>query len=448
MPEIVVIFINGVVFSGMTYYAFTCIFEPSVKKRWVVLAYATYLILTNAVFFEFESGWINLAVNMTTFFALTFLFKGNIGTKFVFALLVYIMGMLGEGISFLVLSSIYYLQFGMAVSTEYILPIGRTVANVIFLPLVLTTILIFRKFVNKKAQCKHFKIPAKYTVATFSMLLGIILINTLFAFALMDRAQVETTPIIISHIISSVIIFLIIWIYNTILNHLETFEKNRLKDQMLERWEIQYSAAVSSQKVIAKLKHNLRLHFLTLSSLLREGHVEDAKKHVADEIGSFDDIITTGNMAIDAMLSYYRQKAKEMLDIELDVELMIPPDMMLDPNLTVLILGNALENAVDACTHLPPTDRYIRINAIFTTQGELLVTIANPYAVAPVVDKEGNLLTTKSDEHNHGLGLASVREMLPEEAGQIHIEYADNIFQFTLIFYNVRGENVSYVPND
>ena len=64
-----------------------------------------------------------------------------------------------------------------------------------------------------------------------------------------------------------------------------------------------------------------------------------------------------------------------------------------------------------------------------------------------VADKKGNLLTTKSDKRNHGLGLASVREALLEETGHIHIEYADSIFQFMLIFYNVCGENVSFVPN-
>ena len=106
MFEIFVLFVNGIIFLGMACYALTCIFEPAVKKRWIVLACIAYLIITNAVFFEFESVWINLAVNMTAFFMLTFLYLGNVSTKLIFALLVYILGMLADGVAFLILYSI------------------------------------------------------------------------------------------------------------------------------------------------------------------------------------------------------------------------------------------------------------------------------------------------------------------------------------------------------
>ena len=68
---------------------------------------------------------------------------------------------------------------------------------------------------------------------------------------------------------------------------------------------------------------------------------------------------------------------------------------------------------------------------------ELLVRITNPYAVEPVADKEGNLVTTKPDKRKHGIGLASIIEALPDEIGHIQIKCADNVFKFMLIFSNV-----------
>jgi len=444
----IIFYMNGIVLVGMTYYAFTCIFKATVKKRWIFLAYVAYLAVTTQVFFEFENMWINFAVNITLFLSLSFLFSGNLSSKLVFAVLIYIMSMLAEGISFLGLSAIYYIQYETGVAIGDILPLGRTVSSIIFLPLVLIIILIFRKLVNKKARYKQFKIPAQYTVAVLLMLLGIIIVNTLLISTTLDGTQTNAIQITISHIISFVVIFLIIWLYNTILNHLEEFERNRLKDQMLERWEIQYQTAVEAQKVIVELKHNLRFQLLALSNALEAGDIEKAKNYIAAEVGSFESVIASGNMSIDAMLNYYQHRIKETLGIELDTEIFVPPNMKLDAKLTVTILGNALENAVEACEYVARDKRYIHVKAVFTPECELLITITNPYSVAPLADSGGNLLTTKFEQDRHGIGLSSILEILPEDCGQIHIEYADNIFRFMLLFYDVHIENRSNIPND
>ena len=79
----------------------------------------------------------------------------------------------------------------------------------------------------------------------------------------------------------------------------------------------------------------------------------------------------------------------------------------------------------------------VAVRAVVTPQNELLITITNPYEVEPVTDKEGNLITTKPDKRNHGMGLASIMEALPEDIGHVHIKYVDNVFIFALIFSNV-----------
>ena len=435
----ITLFANGAISAWMAYYAFTCIFTPAIKKRWILLAYSAYLIIATQMFFEFESPWLYLTINLVSFFALTFLFRGNLSTKLVFALLIYIVGMLAEWLSFLIINFTHYIQYGTNISLEDILPIARTITSMVFLPLVLLVILIFRKFVNKKARHKHFKVPAKYTLSILLMLLGIIFVNTLFLFTAIAMAEIQEsiTPITISHLVSSGIILLITWVYNTILNHLEEVEKNQQRDQMLERWEIQYRTAVSSQKIIAELEHNLSYHFLTLASLLREGKTANAEQYIADKIGRFDTIISTGNMPLDTMLNFYRQKIKERLDIDLGIELSILPDMKMDAELLATILGNALENALEACAYVEPAKRYIHIKAVLTSQSELILTVTNSYAVAPVVDSAGNFITTKADKEKHGIGLSSIQEILSKEVGHIQVDYDDNMFQFSLFFYNV-----------
>jgi hypothetical protein len=56
---------------------------------------------------------------------------------------------------------------------------------------------------------------------------------------------------------------------------------------------------------------------------------------------------------------------------------------------------------------------------------------------SPITDNDGNLITTKADKRNHGLGLVSISEIIPEEKGQVHFEFAGNVFKFMAVFYDI-----------
>jgi hypothetical protein len=79
---------------------------------------------------------------------------------------------------------------------------------------------------------------------------------------------------------------------------------------------------------------------------------------------------------------------------------------------------------------------------MITHSRALLIIIENPYVVAPIADGDNILLTTKPDKRKHGLGLPCMQEILPEEVGQIHLQYSDGVFQFKLLFYNALDENM------
>jgi len=436
LGELIFLYMNGIILVGMKFYAFTCIFKPSARKIWFFLAYLAFLIATTHLFLLFYNVWITLLSNISAYIALTFLFRGNISSKIVYSILLYITAVLSEGMSVVLLNLISYIQNGVGVRTEDVLPVARTVAAILQLPLILIIIQLFRRYINKKARYRHFKIPIRYTAVVVLMLLGTVLLSVLFVYSSIDEVDNLFGQLTLALLLSAGVIPPIIWLYNTIMNHLEEFQKNRQKFQMLQRWEVLYNTATSSQKTISTLNHNIRYDLLSLSGYLEENNIQKAKDLISNRIGSVDSVISTGNAAIDTMLNYYRQRANEILGIDPELGLLIPPDLNIDANLTALILGNALENAVEACLALQPDRRYIRVVAEITAHSKLLITITNPYSVSPVSDSEGNLITTKDDKQNHGLGLSGIKDVLPDDVGQIHTEYSDGIFNFKLVFYN------------
>jgi hypothetical protein len=439
--EHIALYANGILLACAKYFSFVSIFKRALNPLWVIISYIAFIVITTTVFFLLDSLWITVAVNVAAYIALTFLFSGNVGTKFIFAMLIYIIGVFAEGFSFLIISFIHYAQYSYVASIEEILLLGRSLASAIHLPLILMLTVFFRQYINRNAKYRHFKIPLQYTLVIFIMISGLILINVLFLSAAIGDIQSLAAQTIIAHIVSSVIILLVIWLYNTILNHLEEFQVNRKKDEILKRWELQYQAAVNSLNIVGRLQHNLNYHFLSLSIFLKEGNVGEAKSYVESKLSDLKPIIATGNITIDTMINYYHHRVKTELDIDLGTELFIPSNLKLDTNITVMILGNAMENALDACAYVEQNQRYIRIRAEIIEEHDLLLTITNPYVITPKINKNGNYETTKPDRATQGLGLASIKEVLPEDYGYIRLHHDDNTFQFMLLFYNVLSDN-------
>jgi len=420
----------------MMFYGLTCLFKPATKKAWILLAYGVFVLASSWIFFQFGNELLTLAFNTASFLGIAFLFRGRLGARLIFSFLLYMLTVVADAIAFVGLSYIYYRQYGTTMPPEFVITVVRTVANIAFLPLLLLSTIIFRRIFARKVRHSLFKVPAVYTGSVLLLLLGIAVINLFLILAEIPYVQTSLVRLLASQFIVLIIIFFVIWLYNTLLGHLEANEKSRQRDLMLERWEGQYKAVTSTQKVIRDLKHNLRYHFITLLKYAQSGDVQKIETHIEAELGAFDHIIHTGNLSIDAVINYYKQRIDEVLGIKLNTNIWVPPDMAIDASFIVLALGNALENAMEACEHVAPAERYMRLEAN-TVEDKLLVIVENPYTVAPIVGADDNLVTTKTDKKNHGLGLASIQERLSEEVGYIDVEYADGVFRFKLLLRNI-----------
>ena len=104
------------------------------------------------------------------------------------------------------------------------------------------------------------------------------------------------------------------------------------------------------------------------------------------------------------------------------------------------ILGNLLDNALEAAEAAPERLRFLhltvrRINAM------LIIKVENGYGEVPT-QENGNLLTSKMDKVFHGWGLKSVQTAAEHYDGVINTEYTDGIFKtvVTLSFQPIKTE--------
>lgn len=183
-------------------------------------------------------------------------------------------------------------------------------------------------------------------------------------------------------------------------------------------------------------KHNLVNELIVLKKDAEEDDKEAVIKNI-DKIMkncySIETICSCGNSTIDALINYKHAIAKEY-GIEFQLNIFVPEEVPIDEYDMGVILGNALDNAIEAVKECKSAEKYIEI-FIGVKRNALIINIKNPYEHELERSENGKLISTKSDKENHGYGMKSIKEIARQNGGEVMIECQDNIFSLTIITY-------------
>ena len=91
----------------------------------------------------------------------------------------------------------------------------------------------------------------------------------------------------------------------------------------------------------------------------------------------------------------------------------------------MVIFGNLLENACDACQSLPPNRRKIQIKASLPNPNVLVFAIDNTYSV-PIQKVDNQYLSSKHS--GFGTGIDSVQNIVQRYRGVLTLEEKDGMF--------------------
>lgn len=99
------------------------------------------------------------------------------------------------------------------------------------------------------------------------------------------------------------------------------------------------------------VRHSMKNHFLSILAYAEKGECGKIIRFVRDVMDegklNISDTVNTGNIVIDSLVGYW-EKAAEDRGIEFQIEIDVPMDMPFRGADISLILGNLLENAVEA----------------------------------------------------------------------------------------------------
>lgn len=179
-------------------------------------------------------------------------------------------------------------------------------------------------------------------------------------------------------------------------------------------------------------KHDIRHHITIMDEYL--SHKEYDKLH--DYLQSYkrslpDDraISFCEHYATNTLLLYFAGQAK-VHETDFEVAVALPKEVGLPDNVLSVVLGNLLENALDACLEVIGRQPKISVKGKVEA-GSVFFKIDNTYNGELKQDKNGYYLSTK--HAGRGIGLSSVRNIVAQYDGIFEIEQNDGVFSASIL---------------
>lgn len=194
-----------------------------------------------------------------------------------------------------------------------------------------------------------------------------------------------------------------------------------------------YSALAGHIQEIRRMQHDIRHHLRILYSYARDGAYDRLEAYLSNLIEQSPDgsaLFYCANYTANILLGFYAEQArKEGIEFQCDAQ--IPMGLSCQPVDICGVLGNALQNALDACVLQKPEEhRYISLLARIVGN-HLTLEIKNSYD-GVVVEKNGRILTRKEGS-GHGLGLSSIQHAAELYHGYCSVTHNDREFDLRVV---------------
>ena len=195
-----------------------------------------------------------------------------------------------------------------------------------------------------------------------------------------------------------------------------------------------------------KMTHDFRQQLHTISGFVAQLHHATATDEHLKELQKYLDTLTTHtvthsnmiagafsqNTAIDVLLQYYYFCAKEH-NIHMDIRFSMPQQQILSDVEICTVLGNLLENTIDACNRISNGnesgfEKSVTISS-HETDGQWFILVENTYD-GIVLKKNNRFLSRKSAySKRFGIGLESVRDIIEKYGGSLDIYPKETVFR-------------------
>lgn len=310
---------------------------------------------------------------------------------------------------------------------SYFFIVGSVVSKIILY----TLLQVFKKYFNKNSLIN---LPLHYWVRLFLIPIATIYIihNTYLLTSVGNTFFFTLTTILLVFIN-----YISFDMYDKLGTYVEIEKRNLAYEQQLELCNKQSTERELAYQETKRIRHDLNEYLVAIKATLLTGDINTVLSKIDTLLDHNHiykkDVSRSGNLVIDSLINY-KHTLVEKEGIKMKCNILVPPELPYDSADLCIIIGNLLDNALEATQSLSVENKYINLS-ITQIKGNLSITIQNPYNGKLKKDNTLKLLSLKSDSHNHGIGLTSVKQSVDKYNGELLIKTDHNIFNVSIFLY-------------
>lgn len=203
------------------------------------------------------------------------------------------------------------------------------------------------------------------------------------------------------------------------------------ENHMLNMQSVQYENLQSRMDDARRANHDLRQFLAVISTYLKDNNKDELTEYLREftqSLPSVSPICYCENYAVNSLIVYYETiAAKNNIRFTGDVD--CPKKALIADADAVVLLGNLLENAVEACRQQPHADPFITL-CVKNIQDAMVITLDNSCR-DPIQTANGRFLSSKGERV--GMGTESIKKIALKYNGIVKFEYDSSEFHVSVL---------------
>ena len=407
-------------------------YKLRVKKKTAISLCGLFLMfqfVTNNLFLG-ESILVILC-SILFLFLVSLIYDIKLSLRFVFSGFIYLLLALSEIIVGSTLSIVFKIDISYMQNNLLIFAICTLTSKFISYIFVL-----FTKAKRFNIKNDNFKLSF---ISIFLLPIASILIMFLF---LRCCYQIKDTGFYIITLITAIVLtfanIAIFYIIDKQNDLIKTKEKLLFTETHINSQIAHYEQLYKHQTEIRTFRHDIKNILISIIGILKESDTEKALQVMQANLDMLDDsnkkIVNTGHPITDAILQSKLHDA-DAKGIKLSISTKLTEKIIVDELELGIVLGNALDNAIEAAAKVKNNREKVVAFDMITTAERIIITIENP------VDGNVNtnkLVTSKRDKENHGYGVGSIKTIARKYDGVAEFAYSNGMFTTNINIANMK----------